>query len=130
MSTKAEKLKSKYLSINGNLCPVCDSNDLATSSFEVSGATTSQKIDCDQCGSSWLDVYTLTDMGKLTAGPDFLPDDLVTVNGYEGVFVVIEVVESEVVKVRSNVRPDAAVLTVFTGNLTAYTPVYVPTDGR
>ena len=126
MSDREEKLKSKYFSINGNFCPVCDSNDLATSSFEVSGATTSQKIDCDQCGSSWLDVYTLTDIENISIGPDFLPDDLVTVNGYEGVFVVIEVVASEVVKVRSNVRPDAAVLIASTGALTAYTPA----DGR
>mgnify|MGYP001612083688 CR=1 FL=1 len=43
-------------------CPYCGSPDITGKSIDVDGSTATQEVGCDanDCGRSWIDVYTLT----------------------------------------------------------------------
>ena len=118
MSNREEALIKKYLKYNGQLCPVCNSNDLSAGTICIDADTALQAIDCSQCCSTWTDLYTLTTIEQLNIGADFAVDELVTVRGHDNPFAVVEVVSAEKVKVRKDL--DSADLTVNTDELTAY----------
>lgn len=63
-----DELKEKYLRTEGLLCPVCNSNDLETGSKNYDTRYHWQSIECQGCGATWDDVYTLTGMENFVRG--------------------------------------------------------------
>lgn len=54
--------------VNNVVCPVCGSVDVSGGFVEVLDDTAWQSVDCDDCGSSWDDVYTLTGRENVRRG--------------------------------------------------------------
>lgn len=52
----------RYLSFGGNRCPNCGSDNIEakSGSVEIDNGVASQGVDCNACGASWSDLYTLT----------------------------------------------------------------------
>jgi formate dehydrogenase maturation protein FdhE len=65
------KSPSEYKSLSGVVCPVC-----GTSHISGNGRTQTiadgayQPIKCDECESTWNDVYTLSGYDELSLGED------------------------------------------------------------
>jgi hypothetical protein len=49
-----------YVNDGGNFCPHCQSNDIEAEHFEVDSGHAWQPVSCNNCGSTWNDVYVLT----------------------------------------------------------------------
>lgn len=56
--------KRNYLSSQGN-CPFCGSGTLCGDSYDCEGGSVAQRIECEDCGKSWHDIYTLTDIEEI-----------------------------------------------------------------
>ena len=61
MKKLTEKQKKTYLE-NSNLCPSCKSDQIEGSSVEIDDGGAYQPMICSDCGKSWNDIYTLTDV--------------------------------------------------------------------
>lgn len=49
--------KEKYVQLEGQHCPYCDSGDLEYGSVDFSTPYCNQKVICEDCGKDWWDVY-------------------------------------------------------------------------
>jgi len=58
------KRKRSYLRRGGN-CPYCGSYAITGDSVDIEGAGASQEVSCQECGRSWRDVYTLTNVEEI-----------------------------------------------------------------
>ena len=51
----------KYVKKGGSICPYCESYDITVDGNPLFDANyVSQDVKCDDCGSEWRDVYTLS----------------------------------------------------------------------
>lgn len=57
--------KTAYIEGEGARCPICNSKDLDGEGYEGEGNVITQPIACLECGSSWQDVYILTDIDSI-----------------------------------------------------------------
>ena len=48
-----------YANLKGVLCPVCRSKQITGHSVVIDAGYASQKVICNECGSSWHDIYKL-----------------------------------------------------------------------
>ena len=55
--------KRNYLTSPDN-CPFCGSGDITGRCFSYEDPS-AQIIDCEGCGKSWMDIYTLTDVEEV-----------------------------------------------------------------
>lgn len=78
MSKLTEEQIQKYLEHPYD-CPKCGHNVTADSNLYSSGDSVYQNIICNNCKSSWVDVYTLTGIGNFTEGNinDTIKDSIV-----------------------------------------------------
>ena len=54
-----EEQKKDYIESDGSHCPFCKSTGItAYDAFSDNG----QKIECEDCGETWIDVYKLVDV--------------------------------------------------------------------
>lgn len=58
--SEQKSIQEEYLENGGTRCPVCGSDHLSGEQFEAEPGSASQLIICNDCGSSWSDVYTLS----------------------------------------------------------------------
>ncbi len=58
----------EYVDEIGYQCPVCRGHNLSTKSFDGDAGFVWQNVSCDDCGSTWKDVYTLSSMTDLKIG--------------------------------------------------------------
>ena len=63
------KQRQRYLESKGSRCPFCNSNDIqgeVTISSSDYDESYEQPIYCNECGKTWKDIYTLTDVEEMT----------------------------------------------------------------
>lgn len=46
-----------YAKAHGHLCPVCGSDNLDWGSVDIDGPVAWQSVACEDCASTWSDVY-------------------------------------------------------------------------
>ena len=56
-----KKQKATYLR-NPTRCPLCGSDAITADCIEADAATAWSIVSCADCGASWQDIYTLTDV--------------------------------------------------------------------
>lgn len=57
----SEEQKSEYLE-DPNHCPFCRGDDIEAGDFEADGKSAWCIVGCSTCGSSWTDIYELSDV--------------------------------------------------------------------
>ena len=62
--TQIPAYKRKYLEKSGGRCPFCESKNITSGRIEADGPVAWAEIECEGCGASWQDVWTLTDITK------------------------------------------------------------------
>ena len=55
------KQKQEYVNSKSGNCPYCGSGDITGRGYDYDDEP-SQVIDCEECGQSWMDVFTLADI--------------------------------------------------------------------
>jgi DNA-directed RNA polymerase subunit RPC12/RpoP len=63
-----ERETAEYMETNGQHCPNCQSNDLDCDRIQVDNDTAWQEIRCEQCKSTWIDLYMLSDIVNFKRG--------------------------------------------------------------
>lgn len=56
--------KSEYVKNPGH-CPFCGSDQIIGDSYDYGGESVAQRIDCDECGAAWNDIYILSDIEEI-----------------------------------------------------------------
>ena len=56
-----------YANLKGVLCPVCRSKQITGHNIKIDTNYASQEITCNECGSSWHDIYKLIGYENLNA---------------------------------------------------------------
>ncbi|MDP8218653.1 MAG: hypothetical protein P9M03_08005 [Candidatus Theseobacter exili] len=64
----ATMTSEEYVKDGGCACPVCKSENIMGESLEADGANVWNTITCEDCGATWLDIYTLTSYDYLKGG--------------------------------------------------------------
>lgn len=59
-----------YLDNDGQICPFCESDHLATGEFDFDGLYIYQDVRCTKCGKSWTDEYKLYHVTESEDGDD------------------------------------------------------------
>ena len=55
--------KNKYLAVGGVCCPYCEStNTTEGAEWDAPGDPIGRSVTCDDCGRSWGNIYTLTEV--------------------------------------------------------------------
>lgn len=49
-----------YVTSEGAACPYCASKEIESDRLQADGDSACAVVQCDGCGKSWLDVFTLT----------------------------------------------------------------------
>ena len=58
--------EEEYVAKSGNVCPACGGTDLSsTGPVETDTKIAWQPIECENCGATWNDCYTLTCYAEL-----------------------------------------------------------------
>ena len=60
--TQMPVYKKKYLEKSGSLCPFCESKDITSGPVQTDGPVGWADVECEGCGSSWQDVWSLIDI--------------------------------------------------------------------
>lgn len=60
--------QQEYVGSGGNICPLCQSNDIEGDSWNADSNYATQEVGCTNCGSSWNGLYTLTGFTDFVAG--------------------------------------------------------------
>ena len=60
MNAEYERTEYEYIQNGGNNCPHCGSSDISGGSFEADGTSAWRDVECEECGESWHDIYSLT----------------------------------------------------------------------
>lgn len=70
MSQESNSLSSvEYVQHGGRKCPVCNSDDITTTSdIEVDGPHAWQAVACNHCNSEWTDTFVLSGYTNLSVG--------------------------------------------------------------
>ena len=57
-----QAMVGEYIDNGGSRCPFCGGDRVEGDyySFGYEGATVWQKVECEDCGEEWQDIYTLT----------------------------------------------------------------------
>jgi len=61
MSSLTEKQKEEYLK-DSSVCPFCKSSNIEGGPVEINGNEADQRVSCNECNKSWIDIYTLTEV--------------------------------------------------------------------
>lgn len=56
--------KKRYMK-DQSKCPYCGSTSLTGKSFDTDSGSVSQFVTCSECGKSWRDVYTFSDVEEV-----------------------------------------------------------------
>ena len=56
-----------YANLKGQCCPVCRSKQITGHSVVIDADYASQEVTCNDCGSSWRDIYKLIGYENLNA---------------------------------------------------------------
>jgi len=62
MTELTDRTKAHYLASGGALCPYCGEWNIEGAFCETGEGSATQKMFCSECGKSWYDIYTLTDI--------------------------------------------------------------------
>ena len=62
--TQMPTFKRKYLEKSGSLCPFCESSGLNSGPIQADGPVAWAEVECEDCGASWRDVWSLTDIAE------------------------------------------------------------------
>jgi len=57
-----KKQKAEYLKNKGFICPFCGSRNISADNPELTDYGVDVDVSCADCGRSWIDVYSLTDV--------------------------------------------------------------------
>lgn len=49
-----------YVENGGYACPFCDSADIVSGGLDADGHVALAEVECNGCGKTWKDVFTLT----------------------------------------------------------------------
>ena len=60
LSNDDEEKYSKYIKGGGNHCLSCGSDEIEGDSVNIDSNTAAQEISCNECGSTWKDIYELS----------------------------------------------------------------------
>jgi len=60
--TQMRAYKRKYLEKSGSLCPFCGNSGLSSGPIQSDGPVAWAEVECEGCGSSWQDVWSLIDI--------------------------------------------------------------------
>ena len=56
--------RQKYLKSSGSHCPFCESTDITSGPIQADGPVAWAEAECEGCGASWQDVWSLTDIDE------------------------------------------------------------------
>jgi len=59
---------NQYVKDGGGRCPVCKSKNIISDCFDMDGSQVWSRVDCNDCGANWKDVYKLTGYDDLIKG--------------------------------------------------------------
>jgi len=62
MKTLSRKAKKEYIESSGAKCPFCESDNFDCGRPQIDAGGAGQDIMCKNCGASWTDLYTLTEI--------------------------------------------------------------------
>jgi hypothetical protein len=62
--------KAAYVSGGGLKCPVCQSNNLDGGDTDLDGPVIRADSTCLDCKAVWVDVYTLSDIEKVSSNEE------------------------------------------------------------
>ena len=65
MTIFTDAVKAEYLKSGGSICPFCGGKDIEGGNTEADGTSVWIEILCENCGSRWHDIYTLTDIEEI-----------------------------------------------------------------
>ena len=68
LEQRVKALDKKYIAHLGGRCPVCHSDEIEGSSFDVEAGQVWQKVWCQSCEAEWKDIYHLTGIEDLKDG--------------------------------------------------------------
>jgi len=63
MAKKTKVSDKQHASRQGTACPACGSNDITANEWD--GEDACQQVECNECGSTWNDVYKMTGFDNL-----------------------------------------------------------------
>jgi hypothetical protein len=55
----------EYAERQGAVCPVCGSKNIVAGNGETRSDIRTENIDCNGCGASWTDIFTLSGYDNL-----------------------------------------------------------------
>jgi hypothetical protein len=67
MSLTKKQIK-EYIDGGGLTCPVCKGTSIEGDFVEINTGCADQKVYCTDCGATWLDCYTLTEIQDFDPG--------------------------------------------------------------
>lgn len=56
-----KKQKKDYLK-DSTRCPYCHSDNIASDNIQADGIMVYSNVECSDCGKSWSDIFTLTNV--------------------------------------------------------------------
>ena len=56
--------RQKYMKSSGAHCPFCESTNITSGPIQADGSVAWAEVECEDCGSVWQDVWTLTDIAE------------------------------------------------------------------
>jgi len=65
----SKEQKEDYISTGGLHCPFCSSSNISAGVWE--GEAEGQKVDCEDCGKRWWDIYKLVDIEEIEQGGEY-----------------------------------------------------------
>ena len=68
------KTSTEYVADSGVHCPVCGSENLEGQRIEITRDGAAHDIMCQDCGSSWVDLYTLSRYDYLSINSEGGPE--------------------------------------------------------
>jgi hypothetical protein len=67
---RIKKLKKEYLKRKGVRCLICGGDSTISSYADTDRNYCTFDVECEECGSTWQDVYILQDAKNITVGKE------------------------------------------------------------
>lgn len=70
MSKQIKPISSKQYveKYDAAVCPVCKSPDIASDTIDADGSSGTANVQCQKCGSHWVDIWFVTRYSNLNEG--------------------------------------------------------------